>query len=156
MTRDPNDPAMTGGIRAGERCAALPLAFDAQLYFIGRVRTPWKERIECPRQGDLESGPICTIEIDPRWADAMTGIAENDRLQVLYWMDRARRDLVLQTPRDNPPIGTFALRSPARPNPIASSVVVLLGVDGLKLSVRGLDCLDGTPLLDLKPERPRG
>ena len=71
---------------------------------------------------------------------------------VLYWMDRARRDLVLQAPRHyREPRGTFALRSPVRPNPIAASVVRLTKVDGTNLSVVGLDCLDGTPLIDLKP-----
>jgi tRNA-Thr(GGU) m(6)t(6)A37 methyltransferase TsaA len=71
---------------------------------------------------------------------------------VLYWMDRAARDIVLQVPRHyGVQRGTFSLRSPARPNPIAMSVVRLLEVEGAKLSVVGLDCLDGTPLLDLKP-----
>ncbi len=67
-------------------------------------------------------------------------------------MDRARRDLVLQVPRHyGAGRGTFALRSPARPNPIALSVVRLVRVDGSRLSVIGLDCLDDTPLLDIKP-----
>jgi len=67
-------------------------------------------------------------------------------------MNRSRRDLVLQVPRTyGVGRGTFALRSPARPNPIAMSVVRLLRLDGSKLSVVGLDCLDGTPLLDIKP-----
>ena len=69
-------------------------------------------------------------------------------------MDRAPRNLVRQVPRHyGVPRGVFALRSPARPNPIALSVVALLGVDGTRLSVRGLDCLAGTPLIDLKPDR---
>jgi tRNA (Thr-GGU) A37 N-methylase len=67
-------------------------------------------------------------------------------------MDRSRRDLVLQVPRTyGRTRGTFALRSPARPNPIAASVARLVRVDGTHLSVVGLDCLDGTPLIDLKP-----
>ena len=99
-----------------------------------------------------ESDAICTIEVDERWAEALTDIDSCSHLLVLYWMDRARRDLVLQVPRHyGEQRGTFALRSPARPNPIAVSVVRLLGVDGNKLSVVGLDCLDNTPLLDLKP-----
>lgn len=137
-------------IRPGETSVALPERFDAGLYFIGRIRTPWTVRGTCPRRGDPEEGPVCTLEIDARWADALTGLAECPRLQVLYWMDRARRDLVLQSPRDGATRGTFALRSPVRPNPIASSVVTLVGVEGLKVMVRGLDCLDGTPLVDLK------
>jgi tRNA (Thr-GGU) A37 N-methylase len=69
-------------------------------------------------------------------------------------MHEARRDLVLQTPfRTGQTTGSFALRSPVRPNPIASSVVDLVVVSGTILQVRGLDCLDGTPLIDVKPER---
>lgn len=138
-------------IRPGEAAVALPEGFDAGLYFIGRIRTPWTERGSCPRRGDAEDGPLCTLEVDARWAQALAGLEGCPRIQVLYWMDRARRDLVLQSPRsDGPTRGTFALRSPVRPNPIASSVVRLVGVDGLRVSVRGLDCLDGTPLLDIK------
>ena len=66
-------------------------------------------------------------------------------------MHRARRDLASQTPFGKETTGTFALRSPVRPNPIAASVVRLVGVDGNVLRVVGLDCLDNTPLLDLKP-----
>ncbi len=96
----------------------------------------------------------CTIEVDDRWRLALTGLAGHERLQVLYWMNRARRDLVVQLPlRTGETHGTFSLRSPVRPNPIASSVVALVGIDGTTLRVRGLDCLDGTPLLDLKPDR---
>jgi tRNA (Thr-GGU) A37 N-methylase len=70
-------------------------------------------------------------------------------------MDRARRDLVIQMPRHlTIARGTFALRSPVRPNPIALSVVRLIKVEGRTLSVVGLDCIDGTPLLDLKPYLP--
>ena len=96
--------------------------------------------------------PICTIEIDARWAPALKDVETCSHLVVLYWMDKARRDLALQVPRHyGEQRGTFALHSPAQPNPIALSVVKLLKVDGSKLSVQGLDCLDGTPLLDIKP-----
>jgi tRNA-Thr(GGU) m(6)t(6)A37 methyltransferase TsaA len=139
------------GIRPGEVTAPLPAAFDAQLYFVGRIRTPWKTRDECPKNA-RESDVVCRIEVDPTWATALTGIESCSHLLVLYWMDRARRDLVLQAPRHyGEPRGTFALRSPVRPNPIAASVVRLVAVEGTTLSVVGLDCLDGTPLLDLKP-----
>jgi hypothetical protein len=71
---------------------------------------------------------------------------------VLYWMDRARRDLVLQAPHHySERRGTFALRSPVRPNPIAISVARIVGIEGCTLTVVGLDCVDNTPLLDLKP-----
>ena len=139
------------GIRPGEQAVALPETFDAQVYFIGRIRTPWRTRDDCPKNA-RESDAVCTIEVDPRWTTALTGIETCSHLLVLYWMDRARRDLVLQAPRHyREPRGTFALRSPVRPNPIAASVVRLTKVDGTHLSVVGLDCLDGTPLIDLKP-----
>jgi tRNA (Thr-GGU) A37 N-methylase len=84
---------------------------------------------------------------------ALTGIARHRRIQILYWMHLARRDLVLQTPfHSGQATGTFGLRSPVRPNPIACSVVESVGVDGDALQVRGLDCLDGTPLIDIKAE----
>lgn len=141
------------GMRAGEVKVALPQAFDASLYFIGRIRTPWTRRSDCPRRGDPVAGPVCRLEIDPRWAQALEGVAHKPRLQVLYWMHEARRDLVLQSPGHSGKLaGTFSLRSPVRPNPIASSVVELVGVEGTHVLVRGLDCLDGTPLLDLKPD----
>ena len=138
-------------MRPGEAAVELPPRSDAGLYFIGTIHTPWKTRRECPKRGSPD-GPICTIVIDERWHAALTGIADHARVQVLYWMDQARRDLVLQTPFQKATRGTFALRSPVRPNPIASSLVELVAVDGATLQVRGLDCLDGTPLLDLKPE----
>ena len=71
---------------------------------------------------------------------------------VLYWMHEARRDLVLQSPKHyGQQRGTFSLRSPVRPNPIAASVVELLSVEDNHLTIRGIDCIDGTPLIDLKP-----
>lgn len=140
-------------IRPGEVTTALPQAQDAGVFFIGRIRTPWTSRRDCPRRG-AEDGPECRIELDPRWAQALTGIEAHPRIQVLYWMHLSRRDLVLQAPgHGSTLIGTFALRSPVRPNPIASSVVRLERVEGTTLIVRGLDCVDGTPVVDIKPER---
>ena len=139
------------GIRQGETAAPLPDHYDASLYFIGRIRTPWKRREECPKNA-RESDAVCTIVVDARWAEALAGVETCSHLVVLYWMGRSRRDLVVQVPRHyGVGRGTFALRSPARPNPIAMSVVRLVGVDGTRLSVVGLDCLDNTALLDIKP-----
>ena len=138
-------------IRPGEVAVGLLERFDAELYFIGRIRTPWTRREDCPKNA-RESQALCKIEVDARWADALTDIETCSHLLVLYWMDRARRDLVLQVPRHyGEPRGSFALRSPMRPNPIAVSVVRLVERRDRVLSVVGLDCLDGTPLLDLKP-----
>ena len=148
------DPSQQGGLRPGETAAALPAQPDANLYFIGSIRTPWKERRDCPRQGDLENGPLCRIEIDAQWRPALKKIRQHSHLQILYWMHLARRDLVEQSPRsDGATTGTFALRSPVRPNPVASSRVALLEVHSDHLIVRGLDCVDATPLLDIKPEK---
>ena len=138
-------------LRAGEKAVELPPKTDAGLYFIGVIHTPWKTRQECPKRG-ASDGPVCTITVDDRWRQGLAGIAGHKRIQVLYWMHKARRDLVLQTPFQRQTAGTFALRSPVRPNPIASAMVELVGVAGNTLQVRGLDCLDGTPLLDVKPE----
>jgi tRNA (adenine37-N6)-methyltransferase len=140
-------------LRPGEVAVELPPVTDAGVYFIGTIRTPWRVRSECPKRGSLD-GPVCTIAVDARWRQALTDLTTHQRIQVLYWMHQARRDLVLQSPlRTGQTTGSFALRSPVRPNPIASSVVALMAVEGTLLHVRGLDCLDGTPLIDLKPER---
>jgi tRNA (adenine37-N6)-methyltransferase len=140
-------------LRQGEVAVALPAQNDADLYYIGTIHTPWRTRQECPKRGSL-NGPICSIVVDERSQMGLTDLSGYRRIQVLYWMHLARRDLVLQTPFNSmQTTGTFALRSPARPNPIASSIVELLAIDGTTLKVRGLDCVDGTPLIDLKPER---
>ncbi len=140
-------------IRPGEVQVVPPAAFDAGLWFIGRIATPWRDRADCPRRGDPEAGPLCRVTVFAPWAAGLAGLEEKARVQILYFMDQARRDLVRQSPRrDGSTVGTFALRSPVRPNPIASSVVTLVAVEGDTLVVRGLDCVDGTPLIDIKPE----
>jgi tRNA-Thr(GGU) m(6)t(6)A37 methyltransferase TsaA len=139
------------GMRPGEVAIPLAAKTDAGVYFIGRIRTPWTRREECPKNA-RESDAVCTIEVDPHYAAALKGVESCSHLLVLYWMDKSRRDLVLQVPRHyGEPRGTFALRSPARPNPIAASVVALEQICDNRLSVVGLDCLDGTPLIDIKP-----
>jgi tRNA-Thr(GGU) m(6)t(6)A37 methyltransferase TsaA len=139
-------------IRPGEVIVEAPAAFDDGVYFIGTIRTPWLVRKDCPKRGDAENGPVCRLEVNALWRPALHGVERHANLQILYWMDRARRDLVRQSPRsDGTTTGTFSLRSPVRPNPIASSVVRLVGVEDGAVMVRGLDCLDGTPLVDIKP-----
>jgi tRNA-Thr(GGU) m(6)t(6)A37 methyltransferase TsaA len=140
-------------IREGERAVAMPPASDAGLVFIGRIHTPWTSRMMTPRQGRRD-GPVCRIEVFEPWVAALANIEEFDELEVLYWLHMSRRDLVLQSPAsDGMSRGTFSIRSPVRPNPIGTSIVTLAGREANTLLVRGLDCLDGTPLLDLKPER---
>ncbi|WP_428513960.1 tRNA (N6-threonylcarbamoyladenosine(37)-N6)-methyltransferase TrmO [Roseovarius sp.] len=140
-------------IRPGETIVDLPAAGDAALHFIGTIHTPWLRREDCPRQGRSD-GPQCRIELDPVWRPALKGLEDYEMIEVLYWLDRSRRDLVCQSPRsDGATVGTFALRSPVRPNPIGTSLVRLLSIEENTLIVRGLDCLDGTPLIDIKPDR---
>jgi len=138
-------------LREGEIAVELPERFDAALYYIGRIHTPWKRREDCPKN-PRESDAVCTVVLDPRWVAGLHGLDSVSHVVLLYWMDQARRDLVLQAPHHYAERrGTFALRSPVRPNPIAVSVARLVGIDGNVLSVVGLDCLDDTPLLDIKP-----
>ncbi len=140
-------------IRAGESAVDIALPADATIAFIGRIYTPWADRLTCPRQG-RQDGPTCRIQVYQPWVASLDGITEYERLEVLYWLHESRRDLVRQSPRnDGIARGTFSLRTPARPNPIGTQIVKLLRVDGENVFVRGLDCLNGTPLIDLKPDR---
>ncbi len=149
---------MDDTIRPGETSVDLPAAYDASLYFIGRIRTPWQRAraMSAPRRSRERPG------MPHRNRSALAPGAHRNRraireLQILYWMNFARRDLVMQVARSRPEAsGTFALRSPARPNPIASSIVTLIRVEDLALVVKGLDCLDMTPLLDIKPHYEAG
>jgi tRNA-Thr(GGU) m(6)t(6)A37 methyltransferase TsaA len=140
-------------IRAGENAVALPQSVDSGLFFIGRCHTSWTDRLACPRQGRLD-GPLCRIEVFEPWIAALDGIRAFERLEILYWLHESRRDLVRQSPRDDGVArGTFSLRTPVRPNPIGTHIVRLIDVNGPTLLVRGLDCIDGTPLIDIKPDR---
>lgn len=140
-------------IRAGEVAVSALEARDAGIVFIGRIHTPWTDRLECPRQG-RHDGPVCRIEIFEPWVAGLKGVENFAQLEVLYWLDKSRRDLVEQSPKSNGEThGTFSLRSPVRPNPIGTSIVKFERIEGNSVYVRGLDCLDGTPLVDLKPDR---
>ena len=140
-------------IRPAEVTVEPPPATDAGLVFIGRIRTPWTSRMVTPRQG-RQDGPLCRIEIFAPWVPALNGLDGFERIEVIYWLHLSRRDLVLQSPaNDGTARGTFSLRSPARPNPIGTSIARLIGIEGPTVLVRGLDCLDATPLLDIKPDR---
>jgi len=142
-----------GELREGEVAVDIPAPRDAGLSFIGCIRTPWSSREDTPRQG-RHDGPVCRLEIFEPWVRALYGVDFYSHLEVIYWLHQSRRDLVLQSPKnDTSTRGTFSLRSPQRPNPIGTSIVKLVAVEGNTVLVRGLDCLDQTPLLDLKPDR---
>ena len=139
-------------IRPGEVAIDAPPPADAGLVFIGRIHTPWTDRRHCPRQG-RQDGPLCRIEVFEPWVAALDEIEAFEQIEVLYWLHLSRRDLVRQSPRgDGTTRGTFSLRTPVRPNPIGTQLVRLVAVEGPVLLVRGLDCLEGTPLIDLKPD----
>ena len=120
---------------------------------VGRVESSLQSRSDAPNQED-EGAPDCTIALEPEYATAARDVTAGSELLVLTWLDRARRDVLRVHPRDDParPLtGVFATRSPDRPNPIGLHRVTVLAVDGTRLRVRGLEALDGTPVVDLKP-----
>jgi tRNA-Thr(GGU) m(6)t(6)A37 methyltransferase TsaA len=124
-----------------------------QLVSIGTVGSPLKHRDDAPKQGD-EGAPEAWLEIDPAVADGLDGIAEGDELLVLTWLDRAERDVLRVNPRNDPSRGiqgVFSTRSPDRPNPIGLHRVTVLEIAGTRLRVSGLEALNGTPIVDLKP-----
>jgi tRNA-Thr(GGU) m(6)t(6)A37 methyltransferase TsaA len=127
-----------------------------ELVSIGTVGSPLKHRDDAPKQGD-EGAPEAWLEIDPAVADGLDGIAEGDELLVLTWLDRAERDVLRVNPRNDPSRGiqgVFSTRSPDRPNPIGLHPVEILAVDGLRVQVRDLEAIDGTPVVDVKPQLP--
>ena len=87
-------------IRAGESAVDIALPADATIAFIGRIYTPWADRLTCPRQG-RQDGPTCRIQVYQPWVAALDGITEYERLEVLYWLHESRRDLVRQSPRND-------------------------------------------------------
>lgn len=123
---------------------------------IGAIRTPYKRMEYCPSRHNKREYLPCTIRLAPEYAPGLVGLEAGGRALLLYWLHLARRDMV-QLParagvRDKP-VGVFSMRTPPRPNPIAAAVVEILAAREDELDVVGLDCLDGTPLLDIKRAR---
>lgn len=142
-------PARAGEIQLARDPATL--VADAGIVFIGHVETPWKVRQECPRNG-RQSRETCRVVLKPDYLEGLKSVETCSHLILLYWMHEARRDLVVQAPSfASKAHGCFALRSPVRPNPVSLSVVERLVMTGDGFLARGLDCLDGTPLVDIKP-----
>jgi len=137
--------------RPGEIAIKSPDAVDAGLVFIGRIRTPWPTPADCPKN-IAERRETGTVELDEMYARGLEGLELFSHAILLYWLDRSRRDLIVQAPSHlTAPRGVFALRSPVRPNPIGLAVVEILRVEGARVQIRNVDCADGTPLLDIKP-----
>ena len=127
------------------------------LHPIGTISTPFQTLDACPRNGrQLDPPPQCRVRLSAEFAPGLRSLDGFSHLILLYWLHRGRAPKLLFTPPfDTEERGVFATRSPARPNPIGLSVVAFDGFDGPDtLLVRYLDCLDGTPLLDVKPYLP--
>ena len=123
---------------------------------IGRVESPLTDVASAPKQGD-EGAPDAWLVFDPAVDEGLRDLRPGDRVIVLTWLHGARRDVLRVHPRDdpaNPETGVFSTRSADRPNPIGLHPVEVLSVDGLRVGVRGLEAVDGTPVVDLKPVLP--
>jgi tRNA-Thr(GGU) m(6)t(6)A37 methyltransferase TsaA len=124
-----------------------------ELVAVAVVESPLTDRATAPKQGD-EGAPEAWLAFDARYADALDGIATGDELLLLTWFDRAHRDVLRVHPRSDvtrAEQGVFNTRSPDRPNPIGLHRVTVLEIDRLRLRVSGLEALDGTPVVDVKP-----
>ncbi|MCL4189447.1 MAG: SAM-dependent methyltransferase [Rhodobacteraceae bacterium] len=156
----PEAPPGRFAARPGERRLDADPAgrADATLAFIGRIRSPWGPA-DAPRnlRAARERGGGGSIEIDPPFRPGLEGLATGDTVVLLYWTGAAPRDLIRQAPGHHPEgRGVFALRSPARPNPVALAVVRLLSLDPVRGTavIDAIDAWDGTPLIDIKPWLP--
>lgn len=153
-----DDPLSAFPRRPGEERFRLDPADadDGRLAFVGRIRSPWTTRGDCPknlRQARERRRPAA-VEIHEPFRPALAGLAEGDWVFLLTWLDRTRRDLAVQTPKHaDKPRGTFSLRSPVRPNPIGLHLVRIVSLEaaGGDMVIDAIDVLDGTPLLDIKP-----
>ena len=124
-----------------------------ELIRVATVESPLTDREAAPKQGD-EGAPDAALSFEPGFATALEGVTAGIELLVLTWLDRASRDVLRVRPRDDsarPEQGVFTTRSADRPNPIGLHRIRVLAVDGLRLTVAGLEALDGTPVVDVKP-----
>ena len=126
---------------------------DLALTPIGHVESPLTEPSDAPKQGG-EGAPEASLVLEPSVLEALDGVRPGDRVIVLTWLHRARRDVLRVHPRDdprNPLRGVFGTRSADRPNPIGLHEVEVVAIDGGRVRVRPLEAVDGTPVLDVKP-----
>jgi tRNA-Thr(GGU) m(6)t(6)A37 methyltransferase TsaA len=126
----------------------VPFSFEP----IGRVRTPFTDTSQIPKGLGADHRAEGVIEIEPALEAGLADVEGFSHLYVVWVFDRVEGvELTAWPPSDDRPHGVFATRSPQRPNPIGLTVVELLGRDGCRLRVTGVDMLDGTPVLDIKP-----
>lgn len=120
---------------------------------IGRVESSLVDRRVAPKQGD-EGAPDAWLVFDEAVLPALSDLTVGMEIIVLTWLHQARRDVLRVHPRDdpaNPETGVFATRSADRPNPIGLHRVEILAVRGLRIKVRTLEAVSGTPIIDVKP-----
>ena len=120
---------------------------------IGRVESPLTDRSQAPRQGTAEA-PAAWLVFEPRFSDGLRDLTVGAEIIVLTWLDRADRTVLLTRPREDPPRparGVFSTRSPDRPNPIGLHRVKIAAIEDLRILVRHLEALNGTPIVDIKP-----
>lgn len=122
-----------------------------QLKEIGIVHNAYKNLTDIPRQGRM-SEEISEIEIHPNFSDGLLKIEQNKHLIVLYWAHLAKRDILKTIPPAAKELhGVFASRSPGRPNPLSLCIAELIAREGNTLRVKGIDALDGSSVIDIKP-----
>ena len=124
-----------------------------ELIRVATVQSPLTDLAAAPKQGD-EGAPEATLRFEEGFAPALDGLAAGDEVLVFTWLDRASRDVLRVHPRDDvsrPERGVFATRSSDRPNPIGLHRVTVLAIDGPRMRVSGLEAVDGTPVVDVKP-----
>jgi tRNA-Thr(GGU) m(6)t(6)A37 methyltransferase TsaA len=120
---------------------------------IGRVESELRDPKFAPKQAD-ERAPPAWLVFEPEVSAGLRNIHIGDEMILITWLDRADRSVLSLHPRGDPSRpeqGVFSTRSPHRPNPIGLHTIEVIAVDGLRLQVRGLEALDGTPIVDLKP-----
>jgi L-fuculose-phosphate aldolase len=124
---------------------------------IGIVRSELKEPADAPKQGALTEQEA-EVVVDPLFLPALEGLdRKRGKIIVLCWMDRADRGRLKVHPRGQeelPERGVFSTRSPHRPNPVSLHTVTLLSIEGNVLRIRGMDAVDGTPVVDIKSHSP--
>jgi tRNA-Thr(GGU) m(6)t(6)A37 methyltransferase TsaA len=122
------------------------------LHAIGDVRSPYSDTAQIPKGLGAQHAAEGVLELRPELEEGLLDIEGFSHLYVIWVFDRSEgSQLLAHPPSDDRPHGVFATRSPQRPNPVGLTVVELLSRDGARLHVRGLDMLDGTPILDIKP-----
>ncbi len=123
-----------------------------ELKFIGEIKTPYNTLKECPKN-ITPDGPICEVAIYDEYKDGLYGLEAGQKVMLLYWMykDENRKATIGASHHAPGEYGTFAKRSPSRPNPIGIGVLEIVEIKGNSLFVNGMDCLNDTLLLDIKP-----